>query len=171
MTILTDFLLIITIFLIGFSGWKAGFTRSFFACLAGFISILAASKYPNQEGINFYLIFAISTVVVFMRGAFVLRAINFFYMTAVDRTFGAILGALVWTIVAVNIVIPSFDYKFRAEENPNDRTPLYRIVDETIRTQFPIFRRNTPKSLETNINQQIEYISQKAQKYKEIVKK
>ena len=151
MSILTDILLIISIAASGYFGSQAGFNRSFFACAAGFLAILAANLYPNQNGINPYLIFAIVLVAVFMAGAFLFRIIHFLYMTIFDKALGAVLGIFVWTIVSVNIVIPSFDYRFRTQGDVEKRTPIYRALDETIRTHFPIFRHNATLTLSKNV--------------------
>jgi uncharacterized membrane protein required for colicin V production len=168
MTILIDILLIVSIAAIGYFGYSAGFTRSFVASLAGFLSMFAAYIYPNQDGINFYLIFAITTVIIFMIGAFIFRTVHFFYMTILDKIGGTVLGVIVWTIVAVNIIIPSFDYNFR-RTSPQTRIPIYIYLDESIRTHFPIFRHNASAILEKNVTQKIENISQKALELKNIV--
>ncbi|MDR2709220.1 MAG: CvpA family protein [Elusimicrobiota bacterium] len=162
MTTLVDGIFLVSVALIAYLGWKAGFTRCFFALLAGFLAIAAASKYPNQEGLNFYLIFLIVAVAVFIGGALSFRAVNFIYMTIFDKAAGMILAALVWTIVSVNVVIPALDAKFKFSANSSNlKAPLYREVDIYIRTHIPIFRRASTSDLTTNIEQKFEDVVEK----------
>jgi uncharacterized membrane protein required for colicin V production len=102
-----DIFLALSIVLAVWLGYSVGFTRTFFAVLAGFLAIFAASKYPHQEGLNFYLVFAITALLVIMSGGFTLRLISFFYLNILDRIGGAVLSACVWLIVSVNIIIPA----------------------------------------------------------------
>ena len=92
MTLLIDIFILASILLTAWFGWSAGLTRSFFALLAGFVSVMAAEKYPYQSGINYYLVFAICSLVFYMTGAFALRIVKFFYMNLIDKAGGAVLS-------------------------------------------------------------------------------
>jgi uncharacterized membrane protein required for colicin V production len=168
-SVLIDFLLVISIVIIFYFGLKAGFTRSFFAALCGFVAIFAASTYPSQDALNQYLVFAIAAVVVFLIGAFVFRAIEFFYMTIIDKAGGAILGVFIWTIVSVNLIIPSLDYKFKIQQDANSRTPLYAIIDEQLRMHIPIFRHNASLLFGKSLSQKFEDFKATTKSIKETV--
>jgi len=146
MTLLIDVFLIASIALMAYLGWSAGLTRSFFAILAGFLSIFAASKYPYQEGINFYLVFIITLLVVMMAGGFVLRLVNFFFMNIADKTGGAALSVIVWLIVAVNVVIPTLTYGTHALDGSTQT--VYKTISKSMQANIPLFKDYIPASLE-----------------------
>jgi hypothetical protein len=106
---IVDIFFVVPAILIIWLGWSAGLARTFFVVLAGFIAIFAADKYPYQEGMNNYLIFSIAAVFIIMVGAFTLRIINFFYLNIFDKIGGAFLSACIWTIIFINILIPSLN--------------------------------------------------------------
>lgn len=150
MTLLIDIFLIASIILVAYLGWSAGFTRSFFAVIAGFLSILAASKYPYQDGINFYLVFVITALFVMIAGGFVLRLVNFFYLKIVDRAGGAILSVVVWIVVSVNVIIPTLTHGTHALDGPAQNT-VYTTISKTMHKNIPLFKDYVPPSLEQKV--------------------
>jgi cytochrome b subunit of formate dehydrogenase len=147
MAILIDIFLIASIFIIGYLGWSAGLTRSFFAVFAGFLSIFAASKYPYQEGINFWLIFVITVLAVMLVSGFVLRLVNFFYMNIADKTGGAVLSALVWIVVAVNVLVPTLTHGTHALDG-SARNTVYKTISNKMHKHISIFKDYVPPALE-----------------------
>lgn len=150
MTLLIDIFLIVSVILIAYLGWSAGFTRSFFAVLAGFLAIFTASKYPYQEGINFYLVFIITTIFVMLVSGLVLRIVNFFYMKIVDRAGGAILSVTVWLIVSINVIIPTLTHGTHALDGPAQKT-LYTAISNNMHKKIPLFKDYVPPSLEQKV--------------------
>ncbi|MDR2426551.1 MAG: CvpA family protein [Endomicrobium sp.] len=149
MTLLIDIFILVSIALIAWFGWSAGLTRSFFAVLAGFVSIMAAEKYPYQFGINYYLIFAICALVSYMAGAFVLRIVRFFYMNLIDKAGGAVLSVLVWFIVCINIVVPSLTYGTHALDGT--ARSFYKTISASMHKNIPIFKGYVPVLLENKV--------------------
>ena len=149
MALLIDVFLAVSIFLIAWLGWSAGAVRSSFAALAGFMAIFAASKYPYQEGINFWLVFAISALIVIMLGGLVLRLVRFFFMNPFDKACGAILSVAVWTTVAVALVIPTLTHGTRAFDGSDGF--LYRTLSQTIRKNVPVLKDYVPPYLEKKV--------------------
>ncbi|MDR0956333.1 MAG: hypothetical protein LBL77_00420 [Endomicrobium sp.] len=107
MVLIIDLFLVISVILIGWLGWFTGFTRAFFAAFAGFMSVFAASKYPYQEGLNFYIVFLITALFIIILGVFTLRVINFFYLNILDKFGGMVLSVFIWLVISVNIIIPT----------------------------------------------------------------
>jgi hypothetical protein len=143
--LLVDLLFAITTLLIIWLGWSAGLARSFFAALAGFIAILAANKYPYQEGMNSYLIFLIAAVFVIMIGAFTLRVINFFYLNILDRVGGMLLSVCVWLVVFIYVVTPTIVSWAQIDVR---NSYVYYVIINTIHSKTPIFRDYIPSFLE-----------------------
>lgn len=104
---LIDVLLIVSFVFFFYIGFKAGIIRSFFAVTAGFVSIILAENYPHQVGINYYLIFCVSAVSIYITGLFVLRFVNFIFLSFFDKLAGACLGILIWIVLSANCIIPS----------------------------------------------------------------
>lgn len=150
MTLLIDILLVASTVLIACLGWSAGLTRSFFAVLAGFLSVFAASKYPYQEGINYYLIFIITALAVMMVGGFVLRMVKFFFMNPADKAGGAVLSVVVWLIVSVNVIIPTLTHGTHALEGAARKT-VYKTISKTMQSNIPLFRDYVPPFLEKRV--------------------
>ena len=150
MPLLIDVFLIVSILLIAYLGWSAGFTRSFFAVLTGFLSILAANKYPYQEGINFYLIFVITALAIMFAGGFILRLVNFFYMNTVDKAGGAVLSALVWIVVSVNVVVPTLTHGTHALDGSAQKT-IYKTISNKMHSHISIFKDYVPPALERKV--------------------
>ena len=149
MILLIDILLIASVLLITWFGWSAGLTRSFFAALAGFVSILAAEKYPYHAGINYYLIFTICALVFYMAGAFTLRAVRFFYMNLIDKIGGAALSALVWIVVCINVVIPTLTHGTHALDG--SAQSFYKTISASMHQNIPFFTDYVPASLENKV--------------------
>ncbi|MCL1971620.1 MAG: CvpA family protein [Endomicrobia bacterium] len=149
MTLLIDILLIASVLLIAWFGWSAGLTRSFFAVLAGFVSILAAEKYPYQTGINYYLIFVICALIFYMAGAFTLRVVRFFYMNLIDKIGGAALSALVWIVVCINVVIPTMTHGTHALDG--SARSFYKTISTSMQQNIPFFTDYVPASLENKV--------------------
>ncbi|MDR2772046.1 MAG: hypothetical protein LBB93_01090 [Elusimicrobiota bacterium] len=164
-----DILFIVSMALIGYFGWKAGLTRSIFAAGAGFAAVLVAHLYPNQDGINFYLIFAITAAIIFLIGAFVFRAVHFFYMTIIDKIGGAVLGMAIWVTVAVNIIMPSIDFSMDKGKSSNYGGRLYTTIDENIEKHFPVFRQKEPINLEQSISRKIDEAAAKTKELKNFI--
>jgi uncharacterized membrane protein required for colicin V production len=140
-----DIFLTLSVVLAVWLGWSAGFTRTFFAVLAGFLAVFAASKYPYQEGLNFYLIFIITALLVIMSGGFTLRLISFFYLNILDRIGGAALSACLWLLVSVNIIIPAV---FCGTCMSYGQSYIYKAVFHLMQSEFPVFKDYVPQSLE-----------------------
>lgn len=149
MTLLIDIFILVSIILIAWFGWSAGLTRTFFALLAGFVSIMAAEKYPYQSGINFYLIFVICALVFYMAGAFILRAVRFFYMNLIDKTGGAVLSVLVWFVVCINVVVPTLTYGTQALDGSS--RSFYKTVSTSMHKNIPFLRDYVPAALENKV--------------------
>jgi hypothetical protein len=149
MTLLIDIFLMASIALIAYFGWNAGLTRSFFAVLAGFVSIMAAEKYPYQAGINYWLIFVISIFIIFIIGAFVLRVVRFFYMNLIDKAGGALLSVLVWFIVCVNVIVPTLTFGTHALDG--SARSIYKTISAYTHKNIPVFRAYVPPALERKV--------------------
>jgi uncharacterized membrane protein required for colicin V production len=142
--LVVDIFLTLSIVLAVWLGWSVGFTRTFFAVLAGFLAIFAAYKYPHQEGLNFYLVFAITALLVIMSGGFMLRLISFFYLNILDRVGGAVLSVCVWLIVSVNIIIPTV---FCGTYVSYGQSYVYKTVSRIIQSEVPLFKDYVPQLL------------------------
>ncbi len=149
MTLLIDIFILVSILLIAWFGWSAGLTRSFFAVLAGFVSVMAAEKYPYQSGINYYLVFAICALVFYMAGAFALRIVKFFYMNLIDKAGGAVLSVLVWFVVCVNVVVPTLTYGTQALGG-SERS-FYKTVSASMQKNMPFIKAYVPAVLENRV--------------------
>jgi hypothetical protein len=143
--LLVDLLFAITTLLIIWLGWSAGLARTFFAVIAGFIAILAANKYPYQEGMNSYLIFLIASVFVIMIGAFTVRVINFFYLNILDRIGGMLLSVCVWLVAFIYVVIPII---VSWQQIDVRNSYLYSVIINTMHSKTPIFKDYIPPFLE-----------------------
>ncbi|BAV58732.1 hypothetical protein AGMMS49573_10170 [Endomicrobiia bacterium] len=139
-----DIFLTLTVVLAVWLGWFAGFTRTFFAFLAGFLAVFAASKYPHQKGLNFYLVFVITALLVIMSGGFTLRLISFFYLNILDRIGGAALGACIWLVVSVNIIIPAV---FCGTYMSCGQSHIYKTVSHVMQSEVPVFKDYISQSL------------------------
>jgi uncharacterized membrane protein required for colicin V production len=149
MTLLIDIFILVSVALIAWFGWSAGLTRSFFAVLAGFVSIMAAEKYPYQSGINYYLVFVISALVFYMAGAFVLRVVRFFYMNIIDKIGGAALSVLVWFVVCINVVVPTLTYGTHALDG--SAQSFYKTISTSMHKHIPFFKDYVPAALENKV--------------------
>ncbi|AKL98611.1 hypothetical protein [Endomicrobium proavitum] len=147
MTLLIDVFLIVSVILVAWLGWQAGFTRSFFAALAGFAAMLAANMYPYKEGVNAYFVFLIAALFVILAGGFILRLVQFFYMNLVDKTCGAALGVLIWVIVAVNVVVPTLTQNLASSEG-SQGTLIYKNISAGMHKKLPEFKNYIPPFLE-----------------------
>ena len=87
-------------------GFEAGLVRSFFAFCAGFVSILLAQNYPVQDGINYYLIFTVSAIVIYLGGLIIMHIVKFFYLSLFDKFAGIALSVLICFMLTVNFVLP-----------------------------------------------------------------
>ena len=103
---LIDISLIVLFIVFLHIGFEAGFIRSLFAFAAGIISITLAKNYPMQEGINFYLVFFVSAIVVYLAGLFIVRVLKLFYLTLFDKYAGIILSICICFMFTVNFVLP-----------------------------------------------------------------
>jgi uncharacterized membrane protein required for colicin V production len=151
MSLLIDIFLIASIAIIGWLGWSAGVTRSFFAVASGFLAVLAASKYPYQEGINYWLVFAITALFIVMLGGFFLRIVKFFFMNPFDKAGGAVLSVFVWIIVSVNVLIPTLTHGTRALDGSGQT--VYKTLSQTIQTNAPLLKDYVPPYLEKKVLQ------------------
>ncbi|MDR3071797.1 MAG: hypothetical protein LBU29_04320 [Endomicrobium sp.] len=97
----------ISLVLMVWLGWVVGFFQAFFAVLAGFMAVFAATKYPYQEGLNFYLVFVITGLFVSMLGRVALKLVGLLCLSILDRIGGVILSTCVWLIVSVSVVVPT----------------------------------------------------------------
>jgi hypothetical protein len=143
--LLVDLLFAITTLLIIWLGWFAGLARTFFAVIAGVIAILAANKYPYQEGMNSYLIFLIAAVFVIMIGVFTLRVINFFYLNILDRVGGMLLSVCVWLVVFIYVVTPTIVSWSQIDVR---NSYVYSGIINTMHSKTPIFKDYIPPFLE-----------------------
>ncbi|OEG70124.1 hypothetical protein ATZ36_06005 [Candidatus Endomicrobiellum trichonymphae] len=139
-----DIFLTLSVVLAVWLGWSAGFARTFFAILAGFLAVFVASKYPHQEGLNFYLIFTITALLVIMAGGFTLRLISFFYLNILDRIGGAALSVCVWLAVSVNIIIPAV---FCGTCISYGQSYIYKTISRVMQSEVPVFKDYVPQSL------------------------
>jgi len=150
-SLLIDIFLGVSILLIAWLGWSAGATRSFFAVLSGFIAIFAASKYPYQEGINFWLVFVISALIIVIICGFVLRLVKFFFMKPFDKAGGLVLSVLVWIVVSVNVVVPTLTHGTRALDGSENT--LYKTLSRAIHKNIPVLKNYVPSYLEKKVLQ------------------
>ncbi|MCA6071441.1 MAG: hypothetical protein LE168_03545 [Endomicrobium sp.] len=146
-----DIFLVVSVILIIWLGWSVGLTRTFFAVLAGFVAVFAASKYPYQEGLNFYVIFVITALFIIMLGGFILRMISFFYLSILDRIGGAVLSVCVWLIVAINVVIPTMTHSTHILDRPTHT--IYTAISHTMQSKLPIFKDYVLSSLERKVSE------------------
>jgi len=147
MALIIDIFLVASLIVIIKLGWSAGFTRSFFAAFAGFAAIFAASKYPFQEGANFYLVFIITALLLIAAGGFILRLVKFFYMNDFDKAAGAVLGGALWIIVCVNVIVPTLTYGTSVFDGENKS--VFRIVSNGMHSYLPSLKEYVPPFLET----------------------
>lgn len=131
---LIDVLLIVSFLFFFYIGFKAGIIRSFFAVTAGFVSIILAKNYPHQVGINYYLIFCVSAVSIYITGLFVLRFVNFIFLSFFDKLTGACLGVLIWIILSANCIVPSL-----TNGNKKLETKITATVSGISGKMFPSF--------------------------------
>ena len=136
---LTDILFIISVFTIAWFGWKAGFVRSAFAVATGFLSFWAASAYPYQEGIKFYLVFIVTALFIFIIAALIFRLVKFLYLGVVDKTLGLALNLFVWFMVCVNVIIPTMTKDTHAPEAAQERV-IFNTISDTVQKKFSIFK-------------------------------
>lgn len=129
---LIDVLLIVSFVFFFYIGFKAGIIRSFFAVTAGFVSIILAKNYPHQVGINYYLIFCVSAVSIYITGLFVLRFVNFIFLSFFDKLTGACLSVLIWIILSANCIVPSLT-------NGKLETKITATVSDISKKMFPSF--------------------------------
>jgi hypothetical protein len=146
MSMLIDVFLAVSILIIAWLGWSAGAVRSFFAVLSGFTAIFAASAYPYQEGINFWLIFVISALAVIIACGFVLRIVKLFFMRPFDKVGGAVLSVAVWATVTVNVIIPTLTHETGALDGSGGF--LYKNLSTVIHKNVPILKDYVPPYLE-----------------------
>jgi uncharacterized membrane protein required for colicin V production len=149
--LIIDIFLVVSVILIACLGWSAGLTRTFFAVLAGFVAVFVASKYPYQEGLNFYVIFVITALFIIMLGRFISRMVSFFYLNILDRIGGAALSVCVWLIVAINVVIPTITHDTHILDGPTHT--IYTTVSHTMQSKFPIFKDYVLSSLERKVSE------------------
>jgi len=90
-------------------GFEVGFVRSFFAFAAGIISVMLAKNYPMQEGINFYLVFSVSAIIIYLAGLFIVRIVKFFYLSLFDKFAGILLSVCICFMFTVNFVLPQIN--------------------------------------------------------------
>jgi uncharacterized membrane protein required for colicin V production len=144
-----DIFLVVSIVLAVWFGWSAGLTRTFFAVLAGFLAIFATNKYPYQEGLNPYFIFAITALFIIMLGAFILRMISFFYLNIFDRTGGAVLSVSIWLVVSINIIIPTMTHGTHLLDGSNNA--IYSNISRVMQSKIHMFKDYIPPSLERRV--------------------
>ncbi|MDR1259841.1 MAG: hypothetical protein LBJ68_00475 [Endomicrobium sp.] len=96
-----------SILVVALISWSIGFMKIFFTVFIGFLAIFIANKCSCQQSLNFYLVFVVICLFITMLCNFVLRFINFFYLSTLDRVLGVIVGVCVWLIVSINIIIPA----------------------------------------------------------------
>ena len=131
---LIDVLLIVSLLFFFYIGFRAGIIRSFFAVMSGFVAIILAKNYPHQVGINYYLIFCVSAVSIYITGLFVLRFVNFIFLSFFDKCVGACLGILIWIVLSANCIIPSV-----INGNKKLETKIVKTVSSISHKIFPSF--------------------------------
>ncbi len=105
--LIVDIILIVSLLLFVHIGFQSGIVRTFFALAAGFFATVIAKHYPYQIGINYYLIFCVSAAGIYITGLFVLKFVDFIFMSIFDKFAGLCAGILVWFIFSANCLIPS----------------------------------------------------------------
>lgn len=131
---LIDVLLIVSLLFFFYIGFRAGIIRSFFAVTAGFVAIILAKNYPHQVGINYYLIFCVSAVSIYITGLFVLRFANFMFLSFFDKFIGSCLGILIWIVLSANCIIPSV-----TNDNKKLETKIVTNITHLSSKIFPSF--------------------------------
>lgn len=109
LTTATTLLVILILLFFLFAGFYAGIIKSIFAVSAGFFAIVLAESYPNQEGINYWFVFIVTAVVVFIIGIIVFKVVKFLYLSLFDKISGACLGFLLGFLLSANFVIPTIN--------------------------------------------------------------
>ncbi|MDR3112034.1 MAG: CvpA family protein [Elusimicrobiota bacterium] len=140
---LIDTFLIISTVLVLWLGWSTGLSRTFFAVLTGFAATLAAHKYPDNDGLNFYVVFAITALFIILIGAFTIRVIHFFYLNLLDKLLGAAFSVCVWFLIAINIVTPSLTSVPNSFTKIKD-TVVYMNISKIIHSKVPSFKGYVP---------------------------
>ena len=64
--LIINIIVIFVLFLLLYISFQAGIVRTLFAVSAGFFAVILAENYPYQYGINYYLIFVITALVIFL---------------------------------------------------------------------------------------------------------
>jgi hypothetical protein len=145
-----DIFLVISVILIAWLGWSAGLARTFFAVFAGFMAIFASTKYPYQEGLNFYLVFLMTALLIIVLGVLTLRIIKFFYLNILDRLGGALLSVCIWLIVSINVLIPTMTHGTHALDRSTNNI-IYTTISNTMQSKIPMFKDYVPPLLERKV--------------------
>lgn len=139
-TLVVNIIIILALILLVYISFQAGIIRTVFAVLAGFVSILLAENYPYQYGINYYLVFAFSALVVFFTGLFCVRVLKFLCLSIFDKLAGAVVGLILGFVICANCLVPTLTQGVEEMENG-----LTNSVSKIVQKTMPIFDEYIPK--------------------------
>ena len=139
-TLVINIIVVFALILLVYISFQAGIIRTVFAVLAGFISILLAENYPYQYGINYYLVFAFSALVVFFIGLFCVRVLRFLCLSIFDKLAGAAVGLILWFVICANCLVPTLTQGVEEMENG-----FTNSVSNIVQKTMPIFDEYIPK--------------------------
>ncbi|MDR1784397.1 MAG: hypothetical protein LBQ99_01495 [Endomicrobium sp.] len=120
-------------------GWSIGFTRIFFAILAGFLAIFVASEYSCRKGLNLYLAFVITVLLIVAIGYFIKRLVNFLCIDFLDKIGGLAINVCVWLILYMNIIMPTV---MTCENYTLDKSSgrIYKTISCFVKSKIPLFK-------------------------------
>lgn len=139
-TLVINIIVVFALLLLVYISFQAGIIRTVFAVLAGFISILLAENYPYQYGINYYLVFAFSALVVFFIGLFCVRVLKFLCLSIFDKLAGAALGLILGFVICANCLVPTLTQGVEEMENG-----FTNSVSNIVQKTMPVFDEYIPK--------------------------
>lgn len=141
-TLVINIIIIFALILLVYISFQAGIVRTIFAVLAGLVSILLAENYPYQYGINYYLVFCFSALVIFFIGLFVVRVLKFLCLSFFDKLAGAIFGIFLWFVICANCLVPTLTQGIEKVENG-----FSNKLSISVQKVLPIFAEYVPQFL------------------------
>jgi len=138
----TDIIVLVFLVILLYIGFSAGIIKSSFAVAAGFFAVILAENYPNPIGINYYLIFFVTALAIFLAGMMISKIFKFMYLSFFDKIAGACLGLAIWLVFSANIIIPGFN-------NSQDKTETKIIssISNVSSKVFPWFGSYVPEAV------------------------
>src|SRR5271157_4474180 len=99
-----DIIVLVFVLLFCMAGFRTGIVSTIFCLSSGFLGLIAATKYTVALGMNFYLVFLLTAVLVIALGLFLGRIVQDKILGTFDNVMGMILGAC-FGIMLVSILM------------------------------------------------------------------